>query len=82
MGFFSRPFKKRKQPRPSDKLKIVLNTDKDLSEEQRNAIFTIVRAGIEAEEDLGTIGLIIIMNADIYSGVILNRIKNGVEVIV
>jgi len=82
MSIFSRLFKKRKEPKLSDKFKIVLNTDKDLSAEQKNAIFTIVRAGIEAEEDFSTIGLMIIMNANIHSGVILTRIKDGIKVII
>lgn len=82
MSFFSRLFKKRKQPYSSDNFKVVLKTEKKLSEEQRNAIITIVKDGIRSGEDFSSIGISIIMNTGIYDPVILNRIKNGVEVII
>ena len=82
MSIFSRLFKKRKQPESSDNFHIILKTDKELSEEQRNAIVTIVKEGIQSGEDLNTIGILIIMNVGIIDGIILNRIKNGVEVII
>jgi len=82
MSIFSKFFKKRKQLSSSDEFKVILKTDKELSEEQKNAIITIVKDGIGAGEDLNTIGMLIIMNANICDPVILNRIKNCVEVII
>lgn len=43
MSIFSRLFKKREQPESSDTFKVVLKTEKKLSEEQENAIITIVK---------------------------------------
>jgi len=82
MSIFSKLFKKRQQPSSSDEFKIVLKTGKQLSEEQRNAILTIVANGISRGADLDAIGMMIIMNAGICDPVILNRIKNCVEVII
>lgn len=81
MGILSRLFKKRKHTHSSEQFKIILRTDKELSEEQKNAIFTIVSNGIRSGEELNTIGMRIFMHAGITSPLFLNRIKNGVEVI-
>lgn len=81
MGIFSRLFKKRKQPESSDNFKVILKTEKQLSEEQRNAIITIVKDGIRSDEELSIICILIIMNVGIRDPVFLNRIENGVEVI-
>ena len=82
MSIFSRLFKKRKEPKLSDNFKVVLKTEKALSEKQKNVIDTIVKNGIRSGADFGTIGALIIIKTDIHTGVILNRIKNGVEVII
>ncbi len=82
MSIFSKLFKKRQQPSSPDEFKVVLKTDKKLSEEQKNAIITIVKNGIGQGADLDAIGMAIILNAGIYDPVILNRIKKGVEVII
>ena len=82
MNIFSKLFKKRNSPESSDNFKVILKTKKKLSEEQRNAIISIVKNAIRSGEDFSTIGILIIMNADIHDPVILNRIKNGVEVII
>lgn len=81
MSFLDQLFKKRQQPKSSDDFKVMLKTNKNLSEEQSNAITTIVKDGIRDGEDLYSIGLLIIMNAGIHtSSVALNSIKNGIEV--
>lgn len=82
MSIFSKIFKKRQQPIPIDKFKVVLKTEMKLSEEQKNAIITIVRDGIGQGTDLSTIAMAIIVRMNISSPIVLNRIKNGVEVII
>ena len=81
MGIFSRLFKKREQPESSDAFNVILTTKKELSEEQKNAIITIVKdctmSGVEPRD----IAIKIMMSTGIYDVVILNRVKNGVEVI-
>ena len=81
MGIFSRLFKKREPPESSDNFKVVLKTEKDLSEEQKNAIITIVKNGTMSGADPSDIAIHIMMSTGIYDIVILNRIKNGVEVL-
>ena len=81
MSIFSRLFKKREQPESSDTFKVVLKTEKKLSEEQENAIITIVKNGTMSGDEPGDIEIKVMMSTGIYDMVILNRIKNGVEVI-
>ena len=75
-------FKKRKQTESSDNVKVILKTAKKLSEEERNTIITIVKDGIRAGEDFGSIGVMIIMITGIRAPVVLNRTENGVEVVI
>lgn len=81
MSIFSRLFKKREQPESSDTFKVVLKTEKKLSEEQKKAIITIVKDGTMSGVEPSDIAIKIMMSTGIYDMVILNRIKNGVEVI-
>ena len=81
MGIFSRLFKKRKQPESSDAFNVILTTKKELSEEQKNAIITIVKDGTTSGVEPRDIAIKIMMSTGIYDVVILNRVKNGVEVI-
>lgn len=81
MSIFSRLFKKREQPESSDTFEVVLKTEKKLSEEQKNAIITIVKDGTMSGVEPGDIAIKVMMSTGIYDMVILNRIKNGVEVI-
>lgn len=81
MGIFSRLFKKREQPESSDAFNVILTTKKELSEEQKNAIITIVKDGTMSGVEPSDIAIKIMMSTGIYDAVILNRIKNGVEVI-
>ena len=81
MGFFGKLFNKRKQPESSDTFNVILETKKELSEEQKNAIITIVKEGTMSGTQFSDIAIQIMMSTGIYDTVILNRIKNGVEVI-
>ena len=81
MSIFSKLFKKRQQPSSSDDFKVILKTEKELSEEQRNTIITIVKDGTISGLEPSDIAIKIMMSTGIYDMVILNRIKNGVEVI-
>ena len=81
MGIFSRFFKKREQPESSDTFNVILKTKKELSEEQKNAIITIVKDGPMSGVEPSDIAIKIMMSTGIYDMVILNRVKNGVEVI-
>lgn len=81
MGIFSRLFKKRKQPESSDSFNVILKTNKKLSEEQKNAIITIVKDGTMSGVANRDIAIKIMMSTGIYDMVILNRVKNSVEVI-
>lgn len=81
MNIFNKIFKKRKQPESSDNFKVILKTEKQLSEEQKNAIITIVKDATMSGEQPGDIAILIMMATGIYDMVILNRVKNGVEVI-
>ena len=81
MGIFSRLFKKREHPKSSDTFNVILKTKKELSEEQKNAIITIVKDGTMSGVEPSDIAIKIMMSTGIYDMVILNRVKNGVEVI-
>ena len=81
MSIFISIFKKREQPESSDTFKVVLKTEKKLSEEQKKAILTIVKDGTMSGVEPGNIAIKIMMSTGIYDMAILNRIKNGVEVI-
>lgn len=81
MGIFSRLFKKREPHMSSDTFNVILKTKKKLSEEQKNAIFTIAKEGTMSGVALRDISIKIMMSTGIYDTVILNRIENGVEVI-
>lgn len=81
MSFFNKIFKKRQLSASSDDFKVVLKTEKELSDEQRNTIITIVKNGIMSGTEPSDIAINIMMSTEIYDIVVLNRIKNGVEVI-
>ena len=81
MGIFSKLFQKRKQAKSSDNFNVVLYTKKNLSEEQKNAIITIVKNGNMSGIALSDISIQIMMSTGIYDVIILNRIKDGIEVI-
>lgn len=91
MSILDKLFKKR-QPKTNsipftelesatDGFKVVLKTEKNLSEEQRNTIITIVKNGMASNSEPSDICINIMMSTGIYDVMILNRIENGVEVI-
>lgn len=65
-----------------DEFKVILKTEKNLSEEQRNTIITIVRDGITSDTEPSDICIHVMMSTGIYDTMILNRIKNGVEIFI
>ena len=79
MGIFSKLFQKRKQAKSSDNFNVVLYTKKNLSEEQKNAIISIVKNGNMSGIALSDISIQIMMSTGIYNVIILNRIKDGIE---
>ena len=81
MNFYRRLFKKREYSISSDTFNVILKTKKYLSEEQKNAIIVIVKDGIMSGDKFSDIAIEIMMSTGIYDTVILNRIKDCVEVI-
>lgn len=81
MNFFRKLFKKRKQPVSSDEFKVVLKTNKNLSEEQKSTIIQVVKNGILSGSELNDIAINIMTSTGIFDMIIINRIDNGVEVI-
>ena len=66
----------------SNEFKVILKTKKNLSEEQKNTIITIVRDGIISDVELRDICIHVMMSTGIYDTIILSRISNGVEIII
>lgn len=75
-------FKKRKKSESQEEITVVIKTDKDLTEEQKNTILRIVKEGTKIDASLSYMGMAIIMEAGVYIPVILNKIPNGIEVII
>ena len=73
-------FKKRKQA--SDDLNVILKIENNLSDEQKNDIISIVKNGVMSGIDPSNIAINIMMSTGIYDVIILNRINNGMEVII
>ena len=80
MGFFSRFFKRQPTVFP-DTFKVVLTTDKKLSEEQKNVITQMVKDGTLSGCDPSDIAINIMLYTGCFEPVILHRIDNGVEAI-
>ena len=80
MKLFDKFFKKRQLPDSSDEPKVFLTTNKDLSEEQKNTIIAIVKDGITSGTYFGDIAIKIMMSTGIYDVIVINRTKNGIEV--
>ena len=83
MNFFcGNPKKIRELPKIFDDLNVVILTKKELSEEQRDAIITVVKDGTMSGELDSDIAILINMCADINDMVVLNRTNDGIEVII
>ena len=82
MKLFDKLFEKRKKSEIQEDITVVIKTDKELTEEQKNTIARIIKEGIEINASLSYMGMAIIMEAAVYTPVILNKIPNGIEVII
>ena len=80
--FFSNSKKIRELPKISDDLNVVILTNKELSEKQRDAIITVVKDGTMSGELDSDIAILINMCADINDTVVLNRTNDCIEVII
>lgn len=65
-----------------DELKIVLCTQKSLSEEQKNTIISIVKDGIVSNQKQSSICIKVLMQTGVGEGMIINRINNCIQVII
>ena len=82
MKLFDKLFEKRKKSEIQEEITVVIKTDKELTEEQKNTIVRIIKEGIKINASLSYMGMAIIMEAAVYTPVILNKIPNGIEVII
>ena len=82
MSFFSKSTRKRQQPKSSNDVNVVFITNKELSEEQKNAIETIVKKAGKSDEDSTSIEILISMTTGILSVVNFNDSTNSIEVII
>ncbi len=85
MGILNKIFKKRNQDSLeviNDDVEVILKTEKDLSEEQRNVIVNIVKNGTMSGADPSNIVVQMMMATGIFDVVILNRIKDDVSEVV
>ena len=82
MKLFNKLFEKRKKSEIQEEITVVIKTDKELTEEQKNTIARIIKEGIKINASLSYMGMAIIMEAAVYTPVILNKIPNGIEVII
>lgn len=84
MKFFSRFIKKRKPQKSSDDFKVSIITDKDLSEEVKDAIISVIKDAVMDGEDDNSIVILLFMNVvDNHPNVYINRLENGdIEVII
>ena len=82
MKLFDKLFKKRKNSEPQEDIMVVIKTEKELTDEQKNTILRIVKEGIKIDASLSYMGMAIILEAGVYTPVILNKTPNGIEVII
>lgn len=85
MGILSKIFKRNEDSLEvkNDDIEVILKTEKDLSEEQRNVIVNIVKNGTMSGADPSNIVVQMMMATGIFDVVILNRIKDDViEVVI
>lgn len=85
MGILSKIFKRNEDSLEvkNDDIKVILKTEKDLSEEQRNVIVNIVKNGTMSGADPSNIVVQMMMATGIFDVMFLNRIKDDViEVVI
>ena len=66
----------------SDKNVVRIISDRYLSDEAIEVITSVVLEGLASKSSLDEIGINVIVYSGVYSPVTLNRIKNGIEVII
>lgn len=81
MNILNKLFNKRQQLESSDNFKVIIKTDKNLSEKQKNAIINIIKEGVALDLDNGDIAIRIMMTTQIFEPVIMNKTDNSIEVI-
>lgn len=65
-----------------DKFEVVLKTEKNFSEEEKKAIILTVKNGIMSGLGNRAIAMRLIIQFELSDMVILNRMKDGIEVII
>ena len=65
----------------SDTFQVIINTDKNLSEDEKFAIVSIVKEGFASNCYMSDICIKIMMFTGFYTPIIINDIENGVEII-
>ena len=83
MSFFTKLFKKKQKQHGSsgNNITVTLKTKQHLSEEQKNAIITIIKDGCDCGIGLDDIAIKIMLSTEIYHPISISRNKNSVEVI-
>ena len=82
MKLFDNLFKRRETLISYEDINVLIKTDKALTEKQKGTIICIVKEGVRIGASLDYMKNAIIMEAAVYTPVILNKIPNGIEVII
>lgn len=78
MNIFIKALQKLKNPRSTDDLTVKLITSRELSEEQKNTITTIVTDGIKSRTSLFDIHIKLMLSTGISEPLVLNKINDSV----
>ena len=81
---FEKLFNRRQQkPVSSDGISVIIDTEIELSEEQKNAIISIVKEGLELKHDFRVIGIEIMLKLKFVSNTLrMMEADDGVHVII
>lgn len=82
MNIFRRRKLQQVKKTSTEDLKVVLKTEKDFSDEEMEAISITVKNGVISGMSNSDIGIMLIMRFGLSDMVILNRMKDGIEVII
>lgn len=82
MSIFKRRKLQQVKETSTEDLKVVLKTKKNFSDEEKEAISTAVKNGVISGMPNSDIGIMLIMKFGLSDMVILNRAKDGIEVII
>lgn len=72
--------KQRQSKKSSDSIKVIIKTKRRLSKEQKNTIESIVKKGIEKNDEFSDIAFEIMMATDIDSWIDVTPKSNGIQV--